>query len=138
MTSTKTVELDHLLGLAEIAAEFEVPYSTALSWSRQRTFPAPVKTFKMGPCWLFADIYDWRGGKVSWGVWLANQVGRKDVVGDLASQVLSAVDSKLHPRPKSPDELRQFVTSATRDTSGRVFEAIDLAESEWENTEGSK
>ena len=59
MTTTKHVDLDHLLGLAEIAATFDVPYSTALSWTRNRTFPAPVKTFKMGPCWLLADILEW-------------------------------------------------------------------------------
>lgn len=65
MTTTNLVELDHLLGLAEIAAEFKVPYSTALSWTRQRSFPAPVKQFKMGPCWLFADVYDWNRNRNS-------------------------------------------------------------------------
>jgi predicted DNA-binding transcriptional regulator AlpA len=61
MTETKTVyALVDLLGLAEVASSFDVPYSTALSWSRTRTFPAPVKAFKMGPVWSFSEIYAWQ------------------------------------------------------------------------------
>jgi predicted DNA-binding transcriptional regulator AlpA len=59
MTATRTVDLDNLLGLAEIASEFDVPYSTALSWTRSRGFPAPVKVFKMGCAWLRSDITEW-------------------------------------------------------------------------------
>lgn len=54
------IHLDDLLGLAEIAINWNVPYSTALSWSRQRTFPAPVKQFKMGPAWDRHDVANWR------------------------------------------------------------------------------
>jgi predicted DNA-binding transcriptional regulator AlpA len=60
MTPTKTVDLGHLLGLAEIAAEYGISYSTALSWTRGRGFPQPVKTFAMGSCWLKSDIDEWR------------------------------------------------------------------------------
>lgn len=61
--TTQTVDLDHLLGLAEIAEYFKVPYSTALSWTRSRAFPAPVKQFKMGPAWLLDDVADFRRNK---------------------------------------------------------------------------
>jgi hypothetical protein len=63
MTATRTVDLDNLLGLAEIASKFDVPYSTALSWTRARGFPAPVKVFKMGPAWLYQDVADYRRQK---------------------------------------------------------------------------
>lgn len=56
----RIVDLDHLLGLAEIAQRCDVKYSTALSWTRNRTFPAPVKVFKMGPCWLLPEVEEWR------------------------------------------------------------------------------
>ena len=60
MTTTNMVDLDNLLGLAEISARYDISYSTALSWTRSRGFPNPVKTFKMGPAWLAGDIDDWR------------------------------------------------------------------------------
>lgn len=63
--TNRTVNLDNLLGLAEIAERFQVPYSTALSWTRNRAFPAPVKEFKMGPAWLYDDVADYRRQKES-------------------------------------------------------------------------
>ena len=57
---TYLVNLDHVGGLAELAAHFDVPYSTVLSWSRSRSFPAPAKEFKMGPVWDFNAIDRWK------------------------------------------------------------------------------
>lgn len=62
---TNLIDLDDLLGLAELALQFQVPYSTALSWTRSRGFPAPVKEFKMGPAWLYEDVANWRREKES-------------------------------------------------------------------------
>jgi hypothetical protein len=61
--TNRTVNLNDLLGLAEIALQFQVPYSTALSWTRSRGFPAPVKEFKMGPAWLYDDVAAYRRAK---------------------------------------------------------------------------
>jgi predicted DNA-binding transcriptional regulator AlpA len=61
MTTPKLiVDLNEILGLAEIASHFDLSYSTALSWTRSRGFPAPIRTFKMGPAWLLSDIQDWK------------------------------------------------------------------------------
>lgn len=61
--SIRDYTLEDLLGLAEIADRFKVPYSTALSWTRTRNFPAPVKVFKMGPCWSYDDVAEYRRNK---------------------------------------------------------------------------
>lgn len=58
--TTNLIDLNHLLGLAEIATEYGISYSTALSWTRSRGFPAPAKSFSMGACWLKPDIDEWR------------------------------------------------------------------------------
>jgi predicted DNA-binding transcriptional regulator AlpA len=56
-------ELEDLVGLAEMAQGFGVPYSTALSWTRTRGFPAPVKVFKMGPAWSRNEVAEYRRQK---------------------------------------------------------------------------
>lgn len=40
-----------LIGLAELAELYSVSKNTASTWSRQRDWPAPVTTLKMGPIW---------------------------------------------------------------------------------------
>lgn len=40
-----------LIGLAELAELYGVSKNTASTWSRQRDWPAPVATLKMGPIW---------------------------------------------------------------------------------------
>jgi predicted DNA-binding transcriptional regulator AlpA len=60
MTTAQIIDLNNLLGLAEIAERYDLSYSTALSWTRSRGFPVPVKVFKMGPAWLAGDIDEWR------------------------------------------------------------------------------
>lgn len=40
-----------LIGLAELAELYGVSKNTASTWSRQRDWPAPVTTLKMGPIW---------------------------------------------------------------------------------------
>lgn len=40
-----------LIGLAELAELYGVSKNTANTWSRQRDWPAPVATLKMGPVW---------------------------------------------------------------------------------------
>lgn len=40
-----------LIGLAELAELYGVSKNTANTWSRQRDWPAPVVTLKMGPVW---------------------------------------------------------------------------------------
>jgi hypothetical protein len=61
--SIRDYTLNDLCGLAELAERFEVPYSTVLSWSRTRDFPAPAKQFKMGPCWSYDEIAEYRRNK---------------------------------------------------------------------------
>jgi hypothetical protein len=61
--TTRIANLDNLMGLAEMAIRFEVPYSTALSWTRTRDFPAPVLVLKMGPIWLYDDVAEYRREK---------------------------------------------------------------------------
>lgn len=46
----------NLLGLAELAELYGVSKNTASTWSRQRDWPAPVATLKMGPIWDQAEI----------------------------------------------------------------------------------
>lgn len=41
----------NLIGLAELAELYGVSKNTANTWSRQRDWPAPVITLKMGPVW---------------------------------------------------------------------------------------
>lgn len=57
---TYLVNLDNVGGLAELAARYDVPYSTVLSWSRTRSFPTPCKTMKMGPMWDFNATDRWK------------------------------------------------------------------------------
>lgn len=40
-----------LIGLAELAELYGVSKNTASTWSRQRDWPTPVTTLKMGPIW---------------------------------------------------------------------------------------
>ena len=62
---TYTLQPENILGLAEIAARFNVPYSTALSWTRSRGFPKPYVELKMGPIWTYASVYEWKTAKES-------------------------------------------------------------------------
>lgn len=45
-----------LIGLAELAELYGVSKNTASTWSRQRDWPAPVATLKMGPIWNQEEV----------------------------------------------------------------------------------
>lgn len=50
---------DRLVGLAEIQEMYDVPKSTALSWTRQHTFPPQHTKLAMGPIWLASVVTQW-------------------------------------------------------------------------------
>lgn len=60
--STPTAPQVELGGVAEIAAEFDVPRTTVSMWaSRRRTsgFPEPVQALQMGPVYSMHEVRKW-------------------------------------------------------------------------------
>jgi predicted DNA-binding transcriptional regulator AlpA len=49
-----------LLGVAEIAAMFEVETNTAWRWSQRDDFPEPVARLASGPVWRRRDLERWK------------------------------------------------------------------------------
>jgi predicted DNA-binding transcriptional regulator AlpA len=51
--------LDHVLGIAEIAELLGVARNTAWRWSQREEFPPPGKHLASGPIWDRADVERW-------------------------------------------------------------------------------
>jgi hypothetical protein len=66
--STMNTELG---GIAEIAAEFDVPRTTASQWLARREtngFPEPLARLQMGPVFDMAEVRHWAAGRIAQAV----------------------------------------------------------------------
>jgi hypothetical protein len=59
MSTNGTPAALDVMGVGEIADEFDVQTQTAHQWTRTKGFPDPVVMLRMGPIWYRTQINDW-------------------------------------------------------------------------------